>query len=269
MKKLQIIIIFLVWVLAGTLLINNKISIPNTTENNNQKKLIQRENKYGKIEEIDKILDQYFLEPEKIDKEKQINEATKAYVDSIDDPYTSYLDQEQSSGLEISLKWENDFEGIWAYINKKEYYIQIEELIKNGPAFKAGLLPLDRIVQIDDTVVKDITIDEATKLLKWPSGSKVIIIIERINQETHKDLLKIEIEREKINLPSVNTKILNIWINQNILYTEFLVIGEETEKIFKQKIKELDLENIKWIIIDLRGNWWWLMNIAADRKSVV
>ena len=267
MKKLQIIIIFLVWVLAGTLLINNKISIPNTTENNNQKKLIQRENKYGKIEEIDKILDQYFLEPEKIDKEKQINEATKAYVDSIDDPYTSYLDQEQSSGLEISLKWENDFEGIWAYINKKEYYIQIEELIKNGPAFKAGLLPLDRIVQIDDTVVKDITIDEATKLLKWPSGSKVIIIIERINQETHKDLLKIEIEREKINLPSVNTKILNIWVNQNILYTEFLVIGEETEKIFKQKIKELDLENIKWIIIDLRGNWWWLMNIAAEIMS--
>lgn len=267
MKKLKIIIIFLVWVLAGTLLINKNISISSPLGTDNQKKLIQRENKYGKIEEIDKILDQYFFEPEKIDKQKQIDEATKAYVDSIDDPYTSYLDQEQSSWLEVSLKWENDFEGIGVYINKKEYYIQIEELIKNGPAFKAGLLPLDRIVQIDDTIVKDITIDEATKLLKWPSGSKVIVVVERIDKETHKDLLKIEIEREKINLLSVNTKIFNIWVNQNILYAEFLVIGEETENIFKQKLKEIDLKSIQWVIIDLRGNWWWLMSVAWEIMS--
>jgi carboxyl-terminal processing protease len=78
-----------------------------------------------------------------------INNALKAYVDAIDDPYTIYMDSETNSGFQEELKGASDFEGIGAVISKKDYYIQIDEIIKGSPAFIAGLQMLDRIVLIN------------------------------------------------------------------------------------------------------------------------
>ena len=78
-----------------------------------------------------------------------LSNALKAYVDAIDDPYTIYMDSEQNSGFLEEIKGSSDFEGIGAVISKKDYYIQIEEVIKGSPAFTAGLKMLDRIVMIN------------------------------------------------------------------------------------------------------------------------
>jgi carboxyl-terminal processing protease len=78
-----------------------------------------------------------------------LSNALKAYVDAIDDPYTIYMDSEQNSGFQEEIKGSSDFEGIGAVISKKDYYIQIDEIIKGSPAFTAGLKMLDRIVMIN------------------------------------------------------------------------------------------------------------------------
>ncbi|MEI8009319.1 MAG: hypothetical protein WCI00_08390 [bacterium] len=78
-----------------------------------------------------------------------LSSALKAYVDAIDDPYTIYMDSEQNSGFQEELKGSSDLEGIGAVISKKDYYIQIDEVIKGSPAFLAGLKMLDRIVMIN------------------------------------------------------------------------------------------------------------------------
>ncbi len=108
------------------------------------------EKKYFRIEEISQLLnEEYYDQAELLSGEAMmIEQATKAFVDGLGDPFTSYLDAEQFSGLQSDLEGEGKIEGIGAVVGKKDYYVQIEEVVKDSPAFKAGLLPLDRIVLI-------------------------------------------------------------------------------------------------------------------------
>ena len=106
--------------------------------------------KYFRMEQISTLLSgEYYDQKELLSgQQKMIESATKAFVDGLGDPFTSYLDVEQFSGLQTELEGEGQIEGIGAVVGKKDYYVQIEEVIKDSPAFKAGLAPLDRIVLI-------------------------------------------------------------------------------------------------------------------------
>lgn len=220
---------------------------------------------YDRFDEILDTLKLLYYDQEKINTWKMIENAIKAYVDAINDPYTSYLDAETNSWFQEDLKWEANFEWIWAVISKKDYYVLIEEIIKDSPAFKAKLQPLDRIVIIDDNPIKDLSINDAVKKLRWPKGSTVTIRIERINKDETKEVLEKDIIRDTISVPSVNSTILE-W-NKRIWHLEISIIWNETENLLKKELIELKKNNIEWLIIDLRWNWWWFLPIAVDIAS--
>ncbi len=223
-------------------------------------------NKYERFEALDQILKWGHYDYEKINKDDMIRSALKAYIDWIDDPYTVYMDAEQNSGFLWSLEWEENFEWIGAAVTKKEYYIQIEEVLKESPAMKAWLRPLDRIIVINTWYVKDETLEEAVKRIKWPSGSEVTLTIERYENEDKRDIFEITIVRENINLPSASSEIFEI-NGKKIWYIEIFLIWEETENIFKKEVNKLKSEWIDGIILDLRWNGWWLMPIAVEIAS--
>jgi carboxyl-terminal processing protease len=104
---------------------------------------------YERFDTVNSILQSSYYNIEKLNTGKMLSNALKAYVDAIDDPYTIYMDSQQNSGFQEELKGSSDFEGIGAVISKKDYYIQIDEVIKGSPAFTAGLRMLDRIVMIN------------------------------------------------------------------------------------------------------------------------
>lgn len=218
---------------------------------------------YQRFDTIYSILQSSYYDTEKINTGTMINNALKAYVDAIDDPYTIYMDTEQNSGFQEELKWSSDFEGIGAVISKKDYYIQIDELIKWGPAFNAGLMMLDRIVMINTWSTKDIDVYEAVDQIRWPKWSTVTLTIERISKDGSKELIEKDITRDTINVPSVNGKTLS----GNIGYINISIIGEETENLLKTTISELKKDQIKWIILDLRGNGWGILPIAVEVAS--
>ncbi len=223
-------------------------------------------NKYERFESLDEILRWWYYDYEKINKEDMIRSAIKAYIDWIDDPYTVYMDAEQNSGFLGSLEWEENFEWIGAAVTKKEYYIQIEEVLKESPAFKAWLKPLDRIIMIDEQYVKDETLDQAVNRIRWPSGTEVNLTIERFEKDDSREIFESKIIRENIKLPSVLSEIFVI-NDKKIWYIEIFLIWEETENIFKKEVNILISEWIEWIILDLRWNGWWLMPIAVQIAS--
>ncbi|NOZ43902.1 MAG: PDZ domain-containing protein [bacterium] len=95
-------------------------------------------------------------------------------------------------------------------MRKKEYYVLIEEVLKDSPAFKAGIKPLDRIISVDSGSVKGLDISEAVNKIKGPQGTKVHLVIERINRKDKdkKEFLEISVTRDKLQIPSVTSKIL-------------------------------------------------------------
>jgi carboxyl-terminal processing protease len=220
---------------------------------------------YKRFDEVLETLNFLYYEQEKINTWKMIESALKAYVDAIEDPYTSYLDAETNSWFQEDLKWEANFEWIGAVISKKDYYVLIEEVIKESPAFNSELLPLDRIVIIDETPTKDLSINEAVKLIRWPKWSTVSLWIERIHKDQTKEVLEKKVVRDSISIPSVSSKILES--KEKIWYLEISLIGNETENLLKKELIKLQKEEIKKLIIDLRWNGWWFLPIAVDIAS--
>lgn len=263
MKYFRWIMILLIWVLVWMII--SKFATKNLIQeyilNTNEIDDSYYADKYERFEQVDNILKKQYYEYDEVDHDIMIEEALKAYVNWIGDPYTVYMDAEENSGFVEDLEWESDFEWIWAVVSKKDYYILIEEIIKDAPAYKAWLKPLDRIVKIDDIYVQDETLNESVNRMRWPKWTSVDIVIERVNG-SGSEVIEFSVVRDTINVPSLTTKILNI-DEKNIWYIEISLVWEETENIFKREIPWLVKANLSGIIVDLRWNWGWLMNIAV------
>ena len=221
--------------------------------------------KYERFEEIQQVLNQEYVDQKLLlsGEKSMLDSAVKAYVDGLGDPYTTYLDAVEFSGLQHELEWEGQIEGIWAVVGKKEYYIQIEEVIKGSPAFRAGLLPLDRIIMIGTGETKNLTTYEAVSLIRGKKWTKVKFWIERPQNSWENQYLVIEVERDTIDVPSVRSKILT-HNNQKIWYIEISIFWEQTNKLLTRAISDSINENVSGIVLDLRGNGGGLLPVAVD-----
>lgn len=223
------------------------------------------EKKYFRMEEISYRLGKEYYDQEALSwaKTQMIESASKAFVDGLGDPYTSYLDAETYSWLQTELEGEDSIEGIGAVVGKKDYYVQVEEIIKNSPAYKAWLMPLDRIIMIGTWEVKDLTTQEAVLQIRGPKGTTVDLFIERVDKEGNKEYQEIEITRDIIDVPSVTSKVFNKdWLS--IWYIEVSVFWDQTNKLFTRAISDILEEKAKGVIIDLRWNGWWLLTSAVE-----
>ncbi len=286
MKKSKLIILFILWVVCGgfmwqighewnalhqPLIQQGKLnldglisSIKNVV---NVKDLGLGGKTYERFDTVYNILQSEYYDVEKLNTWKMLDNALKAYVDAIDDPYTVYMDSTENSGFQEELKGSSDFEWIGAVISKKDYYIQIDEIIKGSPAFNAGLRILDRIVMIGSWSTKSLDVNQAVTEIRGPKWTKVKITIERIHKDGTKEVIEKEITRDKLTVPSVNGKIIT-WANgQKIGYINISIIGEETENLLKKTLSEFKAQNIQGIILDLRGNGWGLLPVSVQVAS--
>lgn len=221
--------------------------------------------KYQKIEEIDRILNQEYYDQEQLlsGREKMMSEAVKGYVNGLWDPYTSFLDSEEFSGLQQELEGEWHIEGIGAVVGKKEYYIQIEELVKWSPAFQAWLQPLDRILMIGSWETKDLTTSEAVAKIRGPKWSSVMLFIERPVENWSYTYFHQEVMRDVIDIPSVKGEVLNqSWVK--LWYLEISIFGDQTNKLVNRAITDFINQKVQGIILDLRGNGGGLLQSAVD-----
>jgi carboxyl-terminal processing protease len=187
------------------------------------------------------------------------------YVWGIDDPYTVYLKEEENTELTNELQNDAWFAGIGAVIQKQWNYALISEVLKNSPAARAGLLPLDRIYMVEDQTLEDLTATEIVQLIRWEKWTEVNLFIEREwkNQEENSKFW-IPIIREDVSIPSVTSKVFeDNW--KNILYLEISIISNNTTAMLLEEIRDAldEHERIDGIILDLRWNVWWYLEEAV------
>lgn len=195
-----------------------------------------------------------------LDNTKLMYGSIRGLLDSLDDPYTRFL--EPTSYKEMKIRLSGSYSGIGIYIGIKDKQLMVISPIKDTPAWKAGLKPKDKIISIDGKVTKDMALDEAVSLIRGPRGSIVTVSILRGSAKEAKDY---KIPREKIVIKSVETEILagnigyiklNTFENQNA--------AEEMEKA----INSMKSKNIKGIIIDVRNNGGGLLQNAIEIGSM-
>lgn len=176
-----------------------------------------------------------------------MNKAINEVFDGLD-PHSEYI--EPINSQEISESLDGNFEGIGVEFNILNDTIRVVSPIEGGPSERLGILAGDKIIQIEDSVVAGIGIEnrDVLSLLKGPKGSKVKVSIKRSNSD---ELIDFSITRDRVYINSVVSHYL---MNEDFGYMRISKFSANTYEEFKSALSELVSQGMSKLVLDLRGN---------------
>ena len=191
------------------------------------------------------IVDNYY---EELDKDKLIDDAISGMMDSLDDPYSVFLSEEESNNFNITLDGSYKGLGVQIYKNAETGYMQVTSIFKNSPAEVAGLEINDQIMAIDGNESKELSASEFSSIVKNGDNKTFKLKILRNNEE-----IEIDVNKELVVLDSVDSKTYNIG-DKKVGYIYIGIFATNTYDQFKTTLEKLEKEKISYLIIDVRSN---------------
>ncbi len=195
------------------------------------------------IEEAWNIVSEDFVDSGAIDPEELSRGAISGMLESLGDPYSSYLDAEQYNEMLSSLT--GRFDGIGVVITIEDDKLVVVAPIKGTPAEEAGIVAGDEIVQIDGEATLDMGLAEVATRLRGQRGTTVRL---GVLHQGEAALVEMEIVREEIELESVYFEMLP----DNIAYIQISYFSERTSSELRSILA--DLGDVDGIVLDLRNN---------------
>jgi carboxyl-terminal processing protease len=196
------------------------------------------------IEQAWNIIFADYVDKSKLNSANMSRAAIVGLIETLNDPYTSYLDKEQYELGKTALT--GTYNGIGAYVTIKDNHMTIIAPIADSPAAKAGIKAGDIILQIDGEPVANLSLAEAIIKIRGPQNTTVRLLIQHENET---EPVEIEIVRATLELPSVHFE-----MKGQIAHISISDFTERTADELTGIIKELDSYHATGIILDLRGN---------------
>lgn len=198
-----------------------------------------------KMKELLEQIDLYYYED--VDTEKLTDGLYKGMFEGIGDPYSVYYTKEEYDSMMASTS--GTYCGIGAVLSQdvKTMQVSILHVYDNTPAQKAGLKDGDVIVKVEDIVASEEELSELVTNIRGDKGTKVHLQILREGEE---DYLEFDIERNEVEVPTVDYEMLE----NNIGYIEITEFSEPTKEQFMNAVNDLQKQGMKSMIVDLRDN---------------
>ena len=189
------------------------------------------------------IISDYVDEP---DSKKMFYGAIKGMIDSLGDPFTRFLNEEEIA--ELNELTYGKFVGIGVEIAVRDGELVVISPIQNSPAYKAGIEAGDVITSVNDERIKDNNFDEVMKNMKGLPGSKVKITVKR---EGYDREIAYDLERAAIKVDSVEYAIIK---EHNTGYLRIIQFGGGTTVDVKKALELFKANGIDKLVLDLRYN---------------
>lgn len=191
------------------------------------------------------IVDNYY---EEVDKEKLINDAIAGMMNTLNDPYSTYISDDESNNFNINLQ--GNYKGLGVSIVKdpKTKYIMVYYTFKNSPADRAGLQTGDLIKSINGEITTEVDTSEFSKKILESNEIEYTFTIIRGEEE-----FDVTLAKENIEIDSVQSEIIEKE-GKKIGYIYLSIFASNTASQFKNKLLELEKEDIDSLIIDVRSN---------------
>ncbi|MCK4967958.1 MAG: S41 family peptidase [Candidatus Aenigmarchaeota archaeon] len=190
--------------------------------------------------------------------QKLFHGALSGMVNSLDDPYSIFLDPELFTEFQNEIA--GTFEGIGAEIGIKNDLLTIIAPLSDSPAELAGLKAGDKVYAIDETITLNMFLEQAVNLIRGPKGSEVVLTIGRTGWDEAKDIM---VTRNTINVEPVKYEIKD----KNIGYIKVVRFGEKTIPKFRTALEQLKQQHVDKIILDLRNNPGGYLETGVDLTS--
>lgn len=184
--------------------------------------------------------------PKDVTKKSLMQGAIKGMLESLDDPHSSYFTKEELKSFQEDIK--GKYVGVGMVIQKKvNEPLLVVSPIEDGPAYKVGIKPKDKITEIDGESTYTLTSEECTKRLKGKANTTVKV---KVFREINNTTKVFELKREVIELKYVKSKMLD----NEIGYLRLTQFGDNVYDDMKKSLENLQAKGMKALVLDLRSN---------------
>ena len=192
-----------------------------------------------------------------VDEEKIVENAVRGSLENLD-PHSSYSTKEETTSSQETMQ--GSFSGIGIQFNMQKDTLYVVQTIAGGPSEKVGILPGDRFIAVDDSIIagRKLKNTDIMKRLRGPKGTKVNI---KVKRGSNAELLEFRITRDDIPLNSIDAVYMADGKTGYIRLSRF---AATSYKEFKDAITKLKKQGMQQLILDLTDNGGGYMQIAAQ-----
>lgn len=192
-----------------------------------------------------------------VDEEKVVENAVRGILENLD-PHSSYSTKEETTSSQETMQ--GSFSGIGIQFNMQKDTLYVVQTIAGGPSEKVGILPGDRFIVVDDSIIagRKLKNTDIMKRLRGPKGTKVNI---KVKRGSNAELLEFRITRDDIPLNSIDAVYMADGKTGYIRLSRF---AATSYKEFKDAITKLKKQGMQQLILDLTDNGGGYMQIAAQ-----
>lgn len=193
---------------------------------------------------------------EEVDPKNLIYGAVKGMLLGLD-PHSAFMAPEEYKEMQVETK--GSFGGIGIEIGLRDNILTVIAPIEDTPAFMAGIKAGDKIIKIEGKYTKDMSVNDAVKLMRGPKGAKVSIWILR---DGFKDPQEFQIIRDIIIIKSIKYKSLE----DGFGYVRISQFQEKTANDLEDALNKLGSKEgkLKGLILDMRNNPGGLLQQAVE-----
>ncbi|MFO5475901.1 MAG: carboxyl-terminal processing protease CtpC [Dolichospermum sp.] len=190
--------------------------------------------------------------------EKEAYKSIREMLKKLEDPYTRFMNPEEFKNLQVDTSGELTGIGITISQDEKTKQLLVIAPIEDTPAFRAGILAKDIILEIDGRNTKGMDTNDAVSLIRGKAGTKVKLTILRNGQKKQFNIQRARIEIHPVRYSEKKTPAGNIG------YIRLNQFSANASKEMKDAIENLEAKKVSGYILDLRGNPGGLLYASID-----
>lgn len=209
----------------------------------------------SKINKIESLIEKNYLNG--VDEDNVESYIYKGYVAGLDDPYSTYYTAKEYKAMMESISGTYYGIGVTVTQDSKTGVISFVKPFKDGPGYKAGILPGDVLLKVDGKEYGGEDLTEVVSWIKGEKGTKVTLTIYREGEFKEQEVI---VTRDEVDVPTVEHQMLSDRIGY-ISVTEF---DEITLSQFVKAVDDLEAQGMNGLIVDLRNNPGGRLDIVVD-----
>jgi carboxyl-terminal processing protease len=214
----------------------------------------EKNNLYQQMDLFVRVLEkvrQEYVDGEKVSYQELIYGALRGMLNTLD-PHSEFMEPAKYEDLRNDT--EGSYGGVGLVISLRDNILTVVSPMEDTPAYKAGVLPGDKIIRIEGKSTEKMSLTDAVKRLKGEAGTAVHITVSRPSLTQPKE---VTLTRSVIKLDTVKDieGHRNFPLSENkIGYIRLVQFGEQTASDLKEGLRKLKKEGMEGLILDLRNN---------------